>query len=47
MYFSTMALLDHRACRMIAESGETAQAGGPGWKQPGLRPRLEIPPICS
>ena len=37
-----MALLDHRACRMIAESGETARAGmagnspvyGPGWEFP-------------
>ena len=35
-----MALLDRRACRMVAESG------GPGWKQPCLRPRLEIPTIC-
>ena len=24
-----------------------APAGGPGWKQPGLRPRLETPTICS
>ena len=32
---------DHRACRMVAESG------GPGWKQPCLRPRLGIPPWRS
>ena len=32
---------------MIAESGETARAGGPGWKQPCLRPRLGIPPCRS
>ena len=36
-----MALLDGRACRMVAESG------GPGWKQPCLRPRLGIPPCRS
>ena len=41
VYFAAMALLDHRACRRVAESG------GPGWKQPCLRPRLGIPTICS
>ena len=41
VYFAAMALLDRRACRMVAESG------GPGWKQPCLRPRLETPTICS
>ena len=39
--FANMALLDRRACRMVAESG------GPGWKQPCLRPRLGIPPCRS
>ena len=47
VYFAAMALLDHRICRMVAESGETARAGGPGWKQPCLRPRLGIPPCRS
>ena len=41
VYFANMALLDRRACRMVAESG------GPGWKQPCLRPRLGIPPCRS
>ena len=27
--------------------GRPGPAGGPGWKQPCLRPRLEIPTICS
>ena len=47
VYFANMALLDRRACRMVAESGETARAGGPGWKQPGLRPRLETLPFVA
>ena len=47
VYFATMALLDRRACRMVAESGGLARAGGPGWKQPCLRPRLGIPPCRS
>ena len=34
VYFANMALLDRRACRMVAESGS------PGWKQPGLQPWL-------
>ena len=41
MYFANLALLDRRAGHMVAASG------GPGWKQPCLRPRLEIPTICS
>ena len=40
VYFANMALLDHRACRGVEDYG------GPGWKQPCLRPRLEIPAIC-
>ena len=31
MYFATMALLDHRACRMVAESGGTARASRRPW----------------
>ena len=41
VYFAAMALLDRRTCRMVAESGRG------GWKQPCLRPRLEIPAICG
>ena len=41
VYVANMALLDRRACRMVAESG------GPGWKQPCLRPRLGNPPCRS
>ena len=41
VYFANMALLGRRACRMVAESG------GPGWKQPCLRPRLGILPCRS
>ena len=41
VYFANLALLDRRAGRMVAASG------GPGWKQPCLRPRLEIPPCRS
>ena len=47
MYFSTMALLDHRACRMIAESGETARADRPGWKQPVYGPGWEFPLVVA
>ena len=50
VYFANMALLDRRACRMVAESvglAGPALASGPGWKQPCLRPRLEIPPCRS
>ena len=35
VYFANMALLDHRACRMVAESGGLAQAS------PSRRPWLE------
>ena len=35
VYFSNMALLDHRACRRVAESGGTARAS------PSRRPWLE------
>ena len=41
VYFANLALLDRRAGRMVAASG------GPGWKQPCLRPRLETPTIRS
>ena len=41
VYFAKVALLDRGACRMAEESD------GPGWKQPCLRPWLEIPTICS
>ena len=41
VYFANMALLDRRACRMVAESG------GPGWKQPCFQPGLGIPPCRS
>ena len=47
VYFANMALLDHRIWRMVTESGGPAPAGGPGWKQPCLRPRLGIPPCRS
>ena len=51
VYFSTMALLDRRACRMVAESGASTRGPAPdgrhGWKQPCLRPRLGIPPCRS
>ena len=37
VYFAKVALLDRGACRMAED------AGGGGWQQPGLRPRLETP----
>ena len=40
VYFANMVLLDRRPA-IVADSG------GPGWKQPCLRPRLEIPPCRS
>ncbi len=43
MYITTMVLLHHRPCRMIAEFGTPARARATrpgGWKQPCLQPWL-------
>ena len=51
VYFSTMALLDTGPAAWSRSPqrrpGAQPQPEGPGWKQPCLRPRLEIPTICS
>ena len=39
--------LQRSALPCFHRRGYPAPAGGPGWKQPCLRPRLETPTICG